>query len=145
MLKAVFFGKVARWGPIWPPGVPWRPKADFLEAEGRLNGGLGAEPPGEKTFFFSREGATKSVGELTDSAEINAYAQWLLLPGLLAMIYAIHYIVFSEHFEQEVRLQCYFTSSSGTLRNKGFVALPPNQKVLDNQLSPSGISCNANI
>ena len=26
----------------------WRPKADILEAEGRLNGGLGAEPPGIK-------------------------------------------------------------------------------------------------
>ena len=28
------------WGPIW------RPKADIMEAEGRLNGGLGAETPG---------------------------------------------------------------------------------------------------
>ena len=25
---------------------PWRPKADIMEAEGGLNGGLGAEPPG---------------------------------------------------------------------------------------------------
>ena len=34
----------AHLGPIWGP--IWRPKADITEAEGRLNGGLGAEPPG---------------------------------------------------------------------------------------------------
>ena len=31
-------------GPIWG-GASGRPKADITEAEGRLNGGLGAEPP----------------------------------------------------------------------------------------------------
>ena len=38
----------ARWGP-WDPfggGSSGRPKADIMEAEGRLNGGLGAKPPG---------------------------------------------------------------------------------------------------
>ena len=30
-------------GPIWGP--IWRQKADITEADGRLNGGLGAEPP----------------------------------------------------------------------------------------------------
>ena len=35
-------GSVGALGPIW------RPKADIMEAEGRLNGGLGAEPPGIK-------------------------------------------------------------------------------------------------
>ena len=42
----------ARWGPWDPFGGarrPWRPKADIMEAEGRLNGGLGAEPPGKKS------------------------------------------------------------------------------------------------
>ena len=32
---------------------PWRPKADITEAEGRLNGGLGAEPPGKRGPFGS--------------------------------------------------------------------------------------------
>ena len=32
-------------GPIWG-GSSGRPKADIMEAEGRLNGGLGAKPPG---------------------------------------------------------------------------------------------------
>ena len=39
----------ARWGPWDPFGGarrPWRPKADIMEAEGRLNGRLGAKPPG---------------------------------------------------------------------------------------------------
>ena len=42
------------WACFWPTGswFVWRPlisrpKADITEAEGRLNGGLGAEPPGK--------------------------------------------------------------------------------------------------
>ena len=35
-------------GPIGGARWPRRPKADIMEAEGRLNGGLGAEPPGIK-------------------------------------------------------------------------------------------------
>ena len=44
-------GGVGALGPIWG-GASGRPKADIMEAEGRLNGGLGAEPPGKKTSFF---------------------------------------------------------------------------------------------
>ena len=53
-LAAIPFGGV-RWGPWDPLGRDrrggrrptfWRPKADIMEAEGRLNGGLGAKPPG---------------------------------------------------------------------------------------------------
>ena len=36
-------------GPIGG-GASGRPKADIMEAEGRLNEGLGAEPPGIKKF-----------------------------------------------------------------------------------------------
>ena len=42
------FGE-ARWGalgPIWE-GAPGKPNADIMEAEGHVNGGLGAEPPGK--------------------------------------------------------------------------------------------------
>ena len=53
-------------GPIWSHLGPWavrgqwRPEADILEAEGRLNGGLGAEPPGKKPYKKSREGPTQA-------------------------------------------------------------------------------------
>ena len=33
-------------GSVGPLGPIWKPKADILEAEGRLNGGLGAVPQG---------------------------------------------------------------------------------------------------
>ena len=43
-------------------GTSGRPKADIMEAEGRLNGGLGAEPPGRKKsldFFKTSVKPTK--------------------------------------------------------------------------------------
>ena len=36
------------WDPFGGARRPRRPKADIMEAEGRLNGGLGADPPGIK-------------------------------------------------------------------------------------------------
>ena len=45
----------ARWGPWDPFGGarrPRRPKADIMEAEGRLNGGLGTEPSGKLRFIL---------------------------------------------------------------------------------------------
>ena len=50
---AHLLGALGALGPIWG-GASGRPKADIMEAEGRLNGGLGAEPPGKKTIFFLR-------------------------------------------------------------------------------------------
>ena len=44
-LGPIWGGTLGALGPIWG-GSSGRPKADIMEAEGRLNGGLGAEPPG---------------------------------------------------------------------------------------------------
>ena len=41
------------WDPFGGARRPWRPKADIMEAEGRLNGGLGAKPPGILAVFFN--------------------------------------------------------------------------------------------
>ena len=46
-LGPIWGGALGALGPIWG-GASGRPKADIMEAEGRLNGGLGAEPPGMK-------------------------------------------------------------------------------------------------
>ena len=43
-------GTLGALGPIWGESSG-RPKADIMEAEGRLNGGLGAEPPGIKKTY----------------------------------------------------------------------------------------------
>ena len=45
-------------GPIWG-GASGRPKADIMEAEGRLNGGLGAEPPGKLRLILDMMMAAK--------------------------------------------------------------------------------------
>ena len=45
-LGPIWGGALGALGPIWG-GASGRPKADIMEAEGRLNGGLGAEPPGK--------------------------------------------------------------------------------------------------
>ena len=44
-LGPIWGGALGALGPIWG-GASGRPKADIMEAEGRLNGGLGAKPPG---------------------------------------------------------------------------------------------------
>ena len=44
-LGPIWGGTLGALGPIWG-GSSGRPKADIMEAEGRLNGGLGAKPPG---------------------------------------------------------------------------------------------------
>ena len=44
-LGPIWGGVLWALGPIWG-GASGRPKADIMEAEGRLNGGLGAKPPG---------------------------------------------------------------------------------------------------
>ena len=48
-LGPIWGGALGALGPIWGSALE-RPKADIMEAEGRLNGGLGAEPPGQKTI-----------------------------------------------------------------------------------------------
>ena len=56
-----FHGPICRglgpWDPFGGAHRPWRPKADIMEAEGRLNEGLGAEPPGKGCPFGSHLGA----------------------------------------------------------------------------------------
>ena len=51
-LGPIWGGTLGALGPIWG-GSSGRPKADIMEAEGRLNGGLGAEPPGILGFLFN--------------------------------------------------------------------------------------------
>ena len=65
-----------RWGPWDPFGGarrPWRPKADITEAEGRLNVGLGAEPPW--ICFFSFEGEPHPVQTSCNIAELLCETQ----------------------------------------------------------------------
>ena len=51
-LGPIWGGALGALGPIWG-GASGRPKADIMEAEGRLNGGLGAEPSGiKKSIYF---------------------------------------------------------------------------------------------
>ena len=46
------YGGVGALGPIWG-GALGRPKADIMEAEGRLNGGVGTKPPGILVVFLN--------------------------------------------------------------------------------------------
>ena len=57
-LGSIWGGALGALGPIWG-GALGRPKADIMEAEGRLNGGLGAEPPGKKLYRKKQEGPTQ--------------------------------------------------------------------------------------
>ena len=50
-LGPIWGGTLGALGPIWG-GSSGRPKADIMEAEGRLNGGLGAEPLGIKKYIL---------------------------------------------------------------------------------------------
>ena len=74
------------------------------EAEGRLFGGLGAEPPGIWLIlaYFGAAGVTRCMGVLHGLKLTNSKFLRLSLPGVTAKIF-VDNIVFYKNLMQDVR------------------------------------------
>ena len=77
-LGPIWGGALGALGPIWGARRPRRPKADIMEAEGRLNGGLGAEPPGITNSLDFFKTSVKPTKLLNLNGRVRATKQNLL-------------------------------------------------------------------